>query len=54
VTAQDHGSALEVLRNVDLYGRASGAKINIEKPEIMCFGDRREKVYRVERKKGLF
>jgi len=39
VTVQDRESALEVLKNFDLYGRASGAKVNIEKSEIMYFGD---------------
>ena len=42
VTVRDEESVVEVLQSVELYGRASGAKVNIEKSEIMYFGERRE------------
>ena len=38
VTVRDRESVVEVLSSVELYGRASGAKINIEKSEIMYVG----------------
>ena len=44
VTVRDRESVVEVLGSVDLYGRASGAKINIEKSEIMYIGESREKM----------
>ena len=42
VTVRDKESVVEVLQSVELYGRASGAQVNIEKSEIMYFGERRE------------
>ena len=38
VTVRDRESVVEVLGSVELYGRASGAKINMEKSEIMYVG----------------
>lgn len=56
VTVRDRESVDEVLGSVGLYGRASGAKVNIEKSEIMYVGVGR--VGRMElglkEKKGYF
>ena len=42
VTVRDKESVVEVLKSVEQYGRASGAKVNIEKSEIMYIGENRE------------
>uniref|UniRef100_A0A671TR16 Reverse transcriptase domain-containing protein n=1 Tax=Sparus aurata TaxID=8175 RepID=A0A671TR16_SPAAU len=39
VTVKDRESVLEVVESVELYGRASGARVNIEKSEIMYIGE---------------
>ena len=42
VTVRDRESVEEVLQSVEQYGRASGARVNREKSEIMHFGERGE------------
>ena len=55
VTVKDRESVGQVLRCVEQYGRASGAKVNVEKSEIMYEGgDRIERWDWVEGKEGLF
>ncbi len=46
VTVSDRESVAEVLDSVEIYGRASGAKVNIEKSEIMYIG--KDKAGRIE------
>ena len=38
MTVCDKNSIFEIFKVFDLYGKASGAKINIQKSEIMCIG----------------
>ena len=45
ITVKDKESVEEVLESIELYGRASGARVNIEKSEIMYINkDREERV----------
>lgn len=50
VTVKDRESIVEVLDSSDLYGRASGAKVNKEKSEIMYIGE--DRVGRLEMGRG--
>jgi len=44
ITVKDRESVREVLKTVSLYGRASGARVNLDKSEIMYIGQVRDRI----------